>query len=114
GDNDLASPKTPQRVLEDYQKFVKHVRELGCDAPIGFISIKPSPTRISFLPQAKEANALVKDFIDQDKSQFYIDVFTPMLGADGKPRIELFGPDGLHMNAKGYRLWQQIIGPKLK
>jgi lysophospholipase L1-like esterase len=37
-----------------------------------------------------------------------------MLGPDGKPRAELFRPDGLHVNQKGYELWTSIIAPKLQ
>jgi lysophospholipase L1-like esterase len=114
GDNDLGAHKTPQQVAEDYQKFVKHLREFLPSTPIGFISIKPSPARAALLTQAKEANELIKNYIAQDPSQFYIDVFADMLGADGQPRAELFGPDKLHMNAEGYRLWQAAVAPHLK
>jgi hypothetical protein len=44
----------------------------------------------------------------------YIDVFTPMLTKDGKPRPELFVEDRLHMNRQGYELWKSIIGPFLR
>jgi hypothetical protein len=36
-----------------------------------------------------------------------------MLGADGRPRMELFRGDRLHMTDEGYRLWQSVIGPHL-
>jgi lysophospholipase L1-like esterase len=37
-----------------------------------------------------------------------------MLGPDGKPRKELFRPDGLHMNADGYALWIPILRPRIE
>ena len=61
-----------------------------------------------------EANRLVREYIATDKSLQYVDVATPMLGADGKPRKESFGPDGLHMNGEGYKLWTSILTPILK
>jgi hypothetical protein len=36
-----------------------------------------------------------------------------MLGADGKPRPEIFRDDKLHMNAAGYEIWKKIIGKKI-
>jgi len=36
-----------------------------------------------------------------------------MLGADGKPMPDIFIGDKLHMNAKGYAIWQKIIEPYL-
>ena len=31
----------------------------------------------------------------------------------GAARPELFGPDELHMNARGYKLWKALITPHL-
>ncbi len=44
----------------------------------------------------------------------YIDIFTPMIGRDGKPREELFSGDGLHLNRVGYELWTKVITPYLE
>ena len=34
-----------------------------------------------------------------------------MLGPDGMPREELFLADRLHMNARGYALWRDLLMP---
>jgi lysophospholipase L1-like esterase len=36
-----------------------------------------------------------------------------MLSKDGTPNKSLFIEDELHMNAKGYAIWQKIIEPYL-
>jgi len=36
-----------------------------------------------------------------------------MLDAQGRPIDSLFTEDKLHMNAKGYAVWQKIIQPYL-
>jgi lysophospholipase L1-like esterase len=36
-----------------------------------------------------------------------------MLDDHGQPRPELFTSDMLHMNAKGYAIWQKVIRPEL-
>jgi lysophospholipase L1-like esterase len=64
--------------------------------------------------KVREANRLIKDIAERDGLVDYIDVFTPMLGKDGKPRPELFLEDRLHMNEAGYRLWRSIVGPFIK
>ncbi len=43
----------------------------------------------------------------------YLDVVRPMLGADGKPRPELFVQDGLHMTPAGYEVWTAALKPLL-
>lgn len=113
GDNDLANGKTPRQVFDDYKAFVSRVRRKLPAAKIAFISIKPSPARASLLRSQKDANGLIKEYASRDKRLIYIDVFNPMLGGDGSPRPELFGPDRLHMNEEGYRLWKSVIAPYL-
>jgi hypothetical protein len=43
----------------------------------------------------------------------YADVFTHILGADGRPRSDLFRTYQLRMNAAGYALWQSLIASHL-
>ena len=113
GDNDLAGGMSPQQVFDDYKAFVNGVQHKLPKVKIAFVSIKPSPARVTLMPKMKEANELIKAYASKDKRLVYIDVFTPMLGNDGTPRPELFGPDKLHMNPEGYKLWTSIIGPYL-
>jgi lysophospholipase L1-like esterase len=114
GDNDLANNKTPEKVFEDYKEFVSRVRRKLPKTRIAFISIKPSLARAALIESMRAANELIKNYVARDKTLIYIDVFTQMLGPDGKPRPELFGPDGLHMTKAGYDLWTVIIAPYLR
>jgi lysophospholipase L1-like esterase len=114
GDNDLAEGRTPREVLADVEAFVAAVHRDAPAAPVVFVSIKPSPARASLLPAMREANALVRAYAGRARGVRYVDVFDPMLGSDGAPRAELFGPDRLHMNARGYALWKRLIAPELR
>ena len=114
GDNDLFNGKTPQQVFEDYKTFVGRIHQNLPRTKIAFISIKPSPARANLLQSMKDANSLIKEYATHDKRLIYIDVFTPMLGKDGNPRPELFGPDRLHMNSAGYDLWKLVVAPNIR
>ena len=113
GDNDIAAGKSPEQVLADFKAFTRKVRPSLVEAKVAFISIKPSPSRWEFAEKIKAANRLIEDFC-KDERLIYVDVFNPMLGADGKPRPELFVEDRLHLNHKGYALWTAMIRPRLK
>src|SRR5262249_13253064 len=113
GDNDIAANRAPEQVLADFQGLVKTIHGALPEARIVFISIKPSISRWPLAEKVKAANRLVDEFTRHDGRLGFIDVFTPMLGADGQPRPELFVEDKLHMNGQGYLLWKQIIGPRL-
>jgi lysophospholipase L1-like esterase len=113
GDNDLAARKSPQQVADEFAAFVQKVRSQLPTTPIYFISIKPSLLRWKIVDKIREANRLIAQNIAADPSLHYVDVFTPMLGPDGKPRKELFRWDGLHMVRAGYELWISILKPVL-
>lgn len=111
GDNDLQDGHSPAQVRDDFAAFVRKVRSVDPGVPIAFVAIKPSMARKLLLPQVSEANALIKAYAATQKQVTYLDVYTPMLGADGQPQWKWFGPDGLHMNRTGYALWISIIRP---
>jgi len=113
GDNDLFEGRTPQQVRDDFVAFVDKVRDGLPNARIAFVSIKPSPSRAELLPQIRETNALVRDFAKDAPNVDYLDVFLPMLDAQGEPREELFVADRLHMNASGYAIWAGVVRPWL-
>jgi lysophospholipase L1-like esterase len=109
GDNDLAEGRTPLQVLESFAQFANTVREALPDTRISFISVKPSPVREALLPKIRETNNIISAYVGTLANSEYIDIFTPMMGADNRPRADLFLGDRLHMNETGYRLWQSVI-----
>lgn len=113
GDNDINDGRTPQQVLRDFQAFVARIRRDLPDTPVAFLSIKPSPSRLDQLARQQQANALVRAEAARMRHVTFIDVATPMLGADGKPRPELFLEDRLHMKPAGYALWRSVVAPQL-
>ncbi|HEX3024020.1 MAG TPA: GDSL-type esterase/lipase family protein [Chitinophagaceae bacterium] len=116
GENDIASSDTitAQIVLKRYRQLFFLIRSKLKNVEIDFVSIKPSPSRIKFLETVKQSNQLIKDFIAAQKNAKFINVFDAMLNADGSIKQEIFVEDNLHMNAKGYAIWQKIIEPYLK
>jgi lysophospholipase L1-like esterase len=114
GDNDLAAGTTPREVFRRFTAFVDGVHRELPDTDIAYISIKPSPLRAALLPQIRETNALIRDYADAEGKVDFIDVYTPMLDASGRPRRELFRPDALHLNAEGYALWKRVIAPHVR
>lgn len=111
GDNDIAAGHPPQQVLADYLEFVRTIRRSLPSTRLVFISIKPSPSRWELAQQMRTANALIAQAVAQDTLATFVDVFTPMLGGNGRPRPELFRADSLHMTPAGYALWRERLAP---
>lgn len=113
GDNDIADGKTPRQVAGDFEKFVVLVREKLPMSEIVYLPIKPSLARWKLWPKAQETNELVKAYVANRGYITYLDTAAPMLGGDGQPRPEIFLDDGLHMNQRGYQLWNQLLAKHL-
>lgn len=113
GDNDLQDGRTPARIAGDVAEFLARVRTTLPQARVICLAVKPSPSRWSLVDKARQTNALLQAVVAQDTMAAYVDVFTPMLGADGRPRPELYRADSLHMTPAGYAIWRAAVAPAL-
>ena len=114
GDNDISYDGiTPIKFKDTYRAFVDRVHARLPTTRIYFLSIKPSIRRMKFWPKMIEANALIAKECAGDKRLIYVDVAAGMLDERGKLRTDIFKKDNLHMNAKGYAIWREILRPVL-
>jgi lysophospholipase L1-like esterase len=111
GDNDLAARRTPEQVAADYAEFVKKVHARLPNTTIAFLSIKPSPLRWNLHEKMVAANEKIKA-MHGDRLKF-IDIYSLMLGPNGRPKREFYILDGLHPSAACYRMWAGVIKPYL-
>ena len=115
GENDLAASDTvtSQMVFDRFKQLFGMIRSYLHKVPLIYISIKPSPSRQHLMPKFEEANKLIKEYLKGKKKAVFVDVYHAMLNEDGTPMKDIFIEDNLHMNAKGYAIWQKIIEPYL-
>ena len=115
GENDFAGSDTVSvnTVVARFKTLFSLIRNKMPGVPVDYVSMKPSPSRKQLMPKFLQANLLIKDYLKQKKKAEFIDVYHKMLNADGTPIKDIFIEDNLHMNAKGYHIWQKIIQPYL-
>ena len=115
GENDLASSDTvtAAMVSDRFKQLFQMIRN-KTEAPIAYISMKPSPSRRHLFPKMREGNQLIKDFLATQKNTAFIDVHQKMLDSTGEPMPEIFLDDSLHMNAKGYAIWKKEMEPYMQ
>jgi len=121
GENDLASSDTVSAtmVVDRFKQLYQVIRG-KTNAPILYVSMKPSPSRRHLFQKMREANQAIALFLGGSDVQssvtsknVFVDVHQKMLTASGDPIPELFLDDSLHMNSKGYAIWQETIKPYL-
>ena len=115
GENDFASSDTVTSglVVQRFEKLFTLIREKLPNVAVAYVSMKPSPSRWQLKEKMQDANKQIKTFLKKKKKTAFIDVWEPMLNEEGKPKDELFVGDKLHMNEKGYAIWQKKIEPYL-
>ena len=115
GENDVAASDTVTSEMV-YKRFVtlfNRIRNRLPGIPIVFISLKPSPSRWQLREKMISTNNKIKSFLAKQKKTAFVDVYHKMLGPDGLPMKEIYLEDDLHMNAKGYAIWQKELQPHL-
>jgi lysophospholipase L1-like esterase len=113
GDNDIASGKSVTQVFDDYLELVQRIRGDFPEAEILFISIKPSRARWDQWPAMATANTRIREYTMSHPKLVYVDLASPLLDDNGQPG-DVYIADGLHLNERGYHLWQQHLAPYLK
>ncbi|HNK29797.1 MAG TPA: GDSL-type esterase/lipase family protein, partial [Ferruginibacter sp.] len=116
GENDIANDSTVTGavVFERFKKLYDDIRLNLGKVPIVYVSMKPSPSRWHLREKQSDGNERIRKFLRKKKRRaVFVDVWPGMLGADGKPREELYIADKLHMNAGGYAIWQKLLEPLL-
>lgn len=115
GENDFAADTSlyPAQVAERFYQLFDLIRSKYPQVPIAYVSMKPSPSRKHLMAKYQVANQMIRMFLKRKKKTKFIDVYKAMLQEDGTPMPDIFLEDNLHMNAKGYAIWQKLITPYL-
>lgn len=116
GENDFTGGDniTASIVTERVKELIELIRTKYPRVPIAYISIKPSPARLKYQAKMVEANTMIAEMVKKMKRVTFIDTYHSMFNADGSLMQDIFLSDNLHMNAKGYAIWQKIMAPYLK
>ncbi|MBM3426411.1 MAG: G-D-S-L family lipolytic protein [Bacteroidetes bacterium] len=111
GDNDLWADVPLQEILTSLKQIVARVHLVDPGTEIILIGAKPSPSRWAKKESYLSFNQLLKDYCDQAEQVAYLDTWKALTDAQGNPRPELYLEDQLHLNSKGYAIWNGIFKP---
>lgn len=114
GENDFTGGATAQVVVDRVKQLIELIRTKYPKIPLAYISIKPSPSREKYREQMVAANKMIAEMVKKMKKVKFINTYDAMFNADGTIMTDIFLKDNLHMNAKGYAIWQKIMEPYLK
>ncbi|MDP2422864.1 MAG: GDSL-type esterase/lipase family protein [Bacteroidales bacterium] len=115
GENDLAFSDTitPEIVVQRFIALFNLIRTGLPDTQITYISMKPSPSRWYLAEKFNDANQGIRIFMEYSSNAGFVNIWDDMLNENYIPDTTLFLEDMLHMNEKGYNIWQKAISPEL-
>jgi lysophospholipase L1-like esterase len=113
GTNDIKgeAPRPAAWVAQRFDELVIRLRDLGCEAPLVYLAISPTPSRAEHLSVVLETNRLIEERCAQDERLHFLDTASQLLNAEGQPEPRWFRKDQLHLNAEGYAAWTATIRP---
>jgi lysophospholipase L1-like esterase len=112
GSNDINAGTKPETVLANFQKIHRKLHAALPEARLYVLGVVPSPgKRFEKIAELKKTNELLAKECATQPWMKFIDTTSPLLGADGKPKEELFKPGDIHMLPAGYVVWKSAIAP---
>lgn len=114
GDNDISARESREDILKEAKTLVDKIWSASPETEIYFIAAKPSVARWNLREEYEQFNYALSLWTLLKTKVHFIDVWTPMINDQDEVMPDLFLGDNLHMNAKGYKIWTEVIGPYLK
>ena len=109
GENDISEGGKPEKTVAVTKSLLDRMLSDFKRSKIIYISMKPSISRWHLWDDFKKGNAEIKKICEANKRLFYLESADVMLQEDGSIRKDIFIEDGLHMNAKGYKDWTNMV-----
>lgn len=115
GDNDVNSGKSTEEILEDAILLLSDIQATLPDAQLFLIAAKPSVARWHLKDEYERLNKALLELTETTEFEeiTFIDIWSPMLDNSGEVLEDIFISDNLHMNEKGYSIWETVIGEYL-
>ncbi len=114
GENDIAAGEKPDSIFAELLQLVEWTREQIPGIQISLVSMKPSPKRWELKETMLVMNQKLMQFAANNEDIDFINIWDPLLEPNGVPVNENYRKDFLHLDAKGYEIWQKAMAPYLK
>lgn len=111
GDNDIWAGVEPEEILASLDRIVTRIQLAAPNTKIYLIGAKPSPSRWAKKDLYLFFNQRLEKYSQRKEGVSFIDTWGSLTDSEGNARPELYIQDHLHLNAKGYLVWNQLFAP---
>lgn len=108
GDNDINSGQEINFIYKNILKIIERIKDKNDKIKIILISAKPSISRWHLRDKYIRLNQKYKELANRSDFIEFADTWSAMI-ENGVLKKDIFIEDGLHLNEKGYEIWEKTL-----
>lgn len=113
GSNDVDAGEPASAIVDRIVRFIDRVATALPGTRVIFVSVNRAPEKQDRWDVVDDVNRRMQKFAADHPRVEFVDVNPVLFGADGKPRLELFMGDQLHLRPPAYEGFAGILKPVL-
>ena len=113
GSNDVSLGEPADAIAGRIVRFVERVSAVLPDTRVVFVSINRAPSKEDRWDVVDDVNGQIKAYAASHPRVEYVDVNPVLFDANGKPRVDLYMSDELHLRPPAYEGFAKILKPVL-
>ena len=117
-DIDVENGESPEFSANAFKRLVDRVDLDFPRTQIVFLSMKPTLIDDMLGKDVRRnkllTNEILAAFGEENDNLHYVDITSVMFADDGRLRTDIFLDDGMHLNHRGYELWDPIVRQELQ
>ena len=108
GDNDINSGQEINFIYKNILKIIERIKDKNDKIKIILISAKPSISRWHLRDKYIQLNQKYRELANKSDFIEFADTWSVMI-ENGVLKKDIFIEDGLHLNEKGYEIWEKTL-----
>lgn len=113
GSNDVDLGEPADAIVGRIVQFVDRITAALPSTRIVFVSVNRAPEKHDLWNVVDDVNRRMQAYASSHPRVEYVDVNPVLFTADGKPRVDLYMPDELHLRPPAYEGFTRILKPVL-
>lgn len=112
-DIDVEQGRSPEFSVNAFKQLVDKIEQDFPTTPVLLLSMKPTLIDDILGKDIRKnkllSNQLMLEYAESKETLHYVDITSSMMDANGRLKDDIFIGDGMHLNPRGYELWDPII-----
>ena len=113
GSNDVSLGEPAAAIVGRIVRFIERVSAALPDTRVVFVSINRAPSKEDRWDVVDDVNRQIEMYAASHPHVTYVDVNPVLFDASGKPRLDLYMGDELHLRPPAYEGFAKILKPVL-